>query len=183
MRIVTLMFIAVALLCTTAAAQLKSPRTAASQQMFDELAGKDSELFDAVFNSCNPDKLKELVTEDFEFYHDKWGQTAKSGAEFANAIRNLCERQKKGIDYRARRELDKNSVRVYPLNNYGAVQTGVHRFYKLTEGKKEELTETAVFTHLWKKDNGAWKLARVLSYDHRDPQGVALAGEVSIKPK
>ncbi len=182
MQLVTSIFIAVGLFCTTAAAQSQSPRSSASQQMFDELAVKDGELFGAVFNNCNPDKLKELLTEDFEFYHDKFGQIAKSGAEFVEAIRGMCERQKKGTDYRARRELVKNSLQVYPLNNYGAIQTGAHRFYKLTEGKKDELTETAVFTHLWKKDNGQWKLARVLSYDHRDPKGVALADKVSTKP-
>jgi hypothetical protein len=58
---------------------------------------------------------------------------------------------------------------------------GEHRFYKLTPGKKDELTETAKFTHLWKKENGVWKLARVLSYDHRDPKGASLAQKVSAK--
>jgi len=44
---------------------------------------------------------------------------------------------------------------------------GVHRFYAITEGKEDELTEVAQFTHVWKKDAGNWKIARVLSYDHK----------------
>lgn len=187
MQLCTVVFIitlsALAILPATAAAQSKrsNPCTPA-EEMFHQLAAKDRELFDAAFTSCNADKVKELVTEDFEFYHDKWGQTAKSGAEFVEMIRGTCERQEKGLDYRARRALVKGSVRVYPLNNYGAIQTGVHRFYKLTEGRKDELTETATFTHLWKKDKGEWRLARALSFDHRDPRGVALADKVRKKP-
>jgi ketosteroid isomerase-like protein len=56
---------------------------------------------------------------------------------------------------------------VYPLNNYGAIQVGIHRFYAIAEGKKDQLTETGRFTQVWKKEDGKWKLARVLSYDHK----------------
>lgn len=178
MRIVTSILIAAVLFGAPAAGQTAPPKVSAAQQMSGELAAKDAELFDALFNKCLPDKLKDLITEDLEFYHDKWGQIAKSGAEFVEAIRRGCERQKQGVDYRARRELVKESVRVYPLNNYGAIHMGEHRFFKLTPGKADELTEISKFTNLWKKENGAWRLARVLSYDHRDPQGAPLAERV-----
>jgi len=60
------------------------------------------------------------------------------------------------------------SLKVYPLNNYGAVEVGVHRFFKLTPGKPEQLVEVSQFTHVWKKEEeSGWKLSRVLSYDHR----------------
>lgn len=148
------------------AAQL-SPDPSASQKLFEELAEKDLALFDAVFNTCNLETLGELITEDFEFYHDKHGQIAKSRTEFVEAIRTTCERQKKGLDYRARRELVKGSVVVYPLNKYGAIQMGVHRFYAKAEGKEDRLTEVAKFTHVWKKDGDQWRVSRVLSYDHK----------------
>lgn len=157
--------VAVMFSATTVPAQSSSAKTSASRQLFAELAMKDSELFDTIFNKCNVERLGELITEDFEFYHDKSGQVAKSGKEFVDSIRNLCERQKTGVDYRARRVLVRNSLAVYPLNNYGAVQMGVHRFYPLTKGKSNEI---AKFTHLWKKENGEWRLARVLSYDHKN---------------
>jgi hypothetical protein len=157
---VTVMFSA-----TTVTAQSNSSKIPASRQLFSELAVKDRELFDTIFNKCDVDRLGELITEDFEFYHDKSGQVAKSGKEFVDSIRNLCERQNTGIDHRARRVLVRNSLAVYPLNNYGAVQMGVHRFYPLIKGKSNEI---AKFTHLWKKENGEWRLARVLSYDHKN---------------
>lgn len=165
--IISTAFVAVAVMfsATPATAQSISSKLAASRQLFAELAAKDAELFDTIFNKCNVQRLGELITEDFEFYHDKSGQVAKSGKEFVDSIRNLCERQTKGIDYRARRVLVRNSLAVYPLNNYGAVQMGVHRFYPLIKGKSNE---TAKFTHLWKKENGEWRLARVLSYDHKN---------------
>lgn len=157
--------VAVILSATTVTAQSISSKTAASRQLFAELAAKDAELFDAIFNKCDVEKLANLLTEDFEFYHDKSGQVAKSGKEFVASITNMCDRQNKGIDYRARRVLVPNSLNVYPLNNYGAVQMGVHRFYPLVRGKSNEI---AKFTHLWKKENGEWRLARVLSYDHKN---------------
>jgi hypothetical protein len=141
--------------------------TAVSQELFAELAYQDSVFFDAVFNTCNFEKVGEFITDDFEFYHDKWGLMATAKTQFVESIKNLCERQKQGIDYRARRELVKSSVAVYPLHNYGAIQMGVHRFYKKTEGKEDQLTEVAQFTHVWKNDHGKWKISRVLSYDHK----------------
>ncbi|MCM3902845.1 MAG: nuclear transport factor 2 family protein [Pyrinomonadaceae bacterium] len=150
---------------TSVPAQSSRSKAAISRQVFNELAVKDDELFDTIFTKCNVERLGELITEDFEFYHDKSGQVAKSGKEFVDSIRSMCERQSKGTDYRARRVLVRNSLAVYPLHNYGAVQMGVHRFYPLIKGKSNEV---ANFTHLWKKENGEWKLARVLSYNHRD---------------
>ena len=101
----------------------------ATEALRAEIAAADRKLFDAVFETCDIDAVAALVTDDFEFFHDKWGQTARSGKEFVEAIRGMCRRQKEGTDYRARRELDTSSVQVYPMNNYGAVQIGVHRFF------------------------------------------------------
>ena len=137
----------------------------APSPLHQELAAKDKELFDAVFVSCDLETLTDLLTEDFEFYHDKWGQTASSREQFVGNIRGMCERQKAGTDFRARRDVVQGSLAVYPLKNYGAVQVGTHRFYRLPENT---MTESAVFTHLWKQEDGKWRLARVISYDHKD---------------
>jgi hypothetical protein len=133
--------------------------------LYEELAAKDKALFDAVFTTCDTKVLNDLLTEDFEFYHDKWGQVVSSREQFVGNIRGMCERQKTGEDYRARRDVVPGTLAVYPMKNYGAVQSGEHRFYRLPENK---LTESARFTHLWKQENGQWRLARVLSYDHVD---------------
>ncbi|HSK80348.1 MAG TPA: nuclear transport factor 2 family protein [Thermoanaerobaculia bacterium] len=151
-------------LATGATAQPRSG-PAVTQELIDEITEKDRVFFDALFNKCDVETVGAMVTEDFEFYHDKGGMTASSRAQFVDSIREMCERQKTGVDYRARRELV--SQEVYPLNNYGAVQVGVHRFYQKLEGNGEKLVEIAKFTNLWKKEGDAWRMSRVLSYDHK----------------
>jgi len=138
-----------------------------TQQQFDEVAAADRALFSAFFDRCDLEALAKMVTDDFEMFHDKNGYMTKSGKEFLDGIKETCARQKTGEDYRARRELVPGTLKVYPLNNYGAVETGVHRFYQLLPGKPEKLVEVSQFTHVWKKEEGVWKLARALSYDHR----------------
>lgn len=158
---------AVLLAVCSAPGQAQTAGPSATKELFNELAAKDEALFDAMFNKCDPQGIGALITEDFEFYHDKWGLTATSRTDFVESMRKVCARQASGEDYRARRELVDGSLEVYPLNNYGAIQTGVHRFYRKTEGQPDKLTETARFTHVWKKDKDDWRLARVLSYDHK----------------
>ena len=138
-----------------------------TQQMHDEVAAADQALFSAFFDRCDIESLARMVTDDLEMFHDKNGYMVKSGKEFLDALGSTCARQKTGEDYRSRRELVPGSLKVYPLNNYGAVETGVHRFFQLLPGKPEKLVEVSQFTHVWKKEEGGWKLARVLSYDHR----------------
>lgn len=156
-----------ALLLAACAAHAQRAGPAPTQSLTDEIAIADKALFAAVFDTCDTTALAKMVTDDFEMYHDKGGLTSKSGADFVKAIEGMCARQKTGEDYRARRELVAGSLKVYPLNNYGAVEVGEHRFYKLTPGKPEQLVEVALFTQVWKKEPAGWRLARVLSYDHR----------------
>jgi ketosteroid isomerase-like protein len=135
--------------------------------LIDALAQQDRVLFEAVFG-CQLDVLAGLRTDDFEFLHDEWGQTADSRQQFVDAIAQGCERQKTGSDFKARRELVEGSMTVHVINKYGAMQMGTHRFYALRAGQPDRLTETGRFIDLWKQGaDGTWKLARVISYDHR----------------
>ena len=160
---IALLFIA----CLALGAQAQRAGPAQSQALTNEIAAADKALFAAVFDTCDTAALAKMVTADFEMYHDKDGQASSSGPQFVKDIEGMCARQKTGEDYRARRELVAGSLKVYPINNYGAVEVGKHRFYKLMPGKPEELVEVSLFTHLWKREKDGWKLARVLSYDHR----------------
>lgn len=138
----------------------------ASPELIALLAEKDRQLFDAVFG-CKLDLLATLVADDFEFIHDKWGQTADSGARFLDAMRENCKGQETGQNFRARRELVEGRMTVHVLNNYGAMQMGQHRFYALQPGQPDRLTEDGKFIDVWRQIDGEWKLARVVSYDHR----------------
>lgn len=139
----------------------------APSELWAEILKADQALFQAIFDDCRPEALEGMVTDDFEFLHDRWGQIAKSKAEFITVIRRGCERQKTGIDFKARRELLLDTLHVYPLKGYGAVEMGRHRFYKVEAGKPDTPTEEAPFIQVWRFADGHWRLARVISYDHQ----------------
>jgi hypothetical protein len=113
----------------------------------------DKQLFDA-YNTCNIEKLGTLVVDDLEFYHDKTGLTVGK-KPFLDAIKmNICGK--------VTRELVPGSLEVYPLHGYGAVEIGVHRFHHPGDSDVGE----AKFVTLWQYKDGAWKVTRVISYDH-----------------
>jgi len=146
-RIVGALLIGCASLCPAQDATRSGP-------LFDELAGKDRELFDAAFVACDADKFRAIFTADAEFYHDR------TGAAVGEEVRTLksCPR-----DNGVTRTLVPGSLEVYPMKGYGAIQIGRHVFAR----QGEPGSEVAQFVHLWKQDNGTWRLARVLSFDHR----------------
>lgn len=166
----TLLLLACAATCAGAAespADLRLSRPG-SAELTATIRAQDQALFAAVFDDCNVDAVGDLVTADLEFFHDKGGLSADSGAAFVDSIRKLCARQASGEDYRSRRELVADSLFVQPLGDYGAIETGIHRFYRLQPGKPESLAGEARFAHVWKNEAGHWRLARVLSYAHSD---------------
>ena len=128
--------------------------TARAGPLYDELAGMDKALFEAAFLTCDAARFKAIFTEDAEFYHDR------TGASFGDAARTMksCPR-----DNGVTRTLLPGSLEVYPLQGYGAVQMGRHVFARAGEAGSEE----AKFVHLWKREGDGWRLARVLSFDHR----------------
>lgn len=164
-----------ALALALALAALAAPATAQPARSLDEqVAAADAAFFGALFDRCDPEALAPMVADDLEFFHDKWGRIAKSKDEFLAAIRGMCERQRAGTDFKARRELVPGSSAVFPMKGVGAFQTGRHRFFRVAAGKPDEPTESARFAHLWRQDGERWQLARVYSYDHVDaPSGRA----------
>jgi hypothetical protein len=71
-----------------------------SSQLYRTLKEKDSLLFNAGFNTCDTAELDRLVSDDFEFYHDKSGITP-SKADFITSIQTgLCK-----LSYKPKREL------------------------------------------------------------------------------
>lgn len=137
-----------------------------SSEMFSILKSKDSLLFNIGFNTCDISQFEELVSDDFEFYHDTAGIT-NSKSDFVAMFRDgLCK-----MSYKAIRKLEENSVEVFLLKKngtvYGAIQKGVHRFYAIEGDKPEYFTSIAKFTNIWLLEDDSWKLSRSLSYDHQ----------------
>jgi len=144
-----------------------TPGAQARPGLYEEILKADTEFFKAFFDTCDIETVRRYVTDDFEMFHDKGGRVSTSGADFVKSAQDKCKRQEEGIDFLSARKLVPGTMKVYPLNNYGAVQTGTHRFYAIRKGKPDRLTETAQFTQVWKEENGQWRIARVLSYDHQ----------------
>lgn len=122
----------------------------------DEITQIDEKLFNA-FNSCDLKTMDELFSHDLEFYHDLGGVSGHEGT-MDNTRRN-CER---GLGLR--RSLVEGSVEIYPIEGYGAIQKGKHTFCHLENGKND--CGTFEFVHVWRRTQGGWELARVISYGH-----------------
>ena len=123
-------------------------------------------LFWKAYNACDIENMSEFFTDDVEFYHDKGGLTT-TNKELMSSVKNgLCSNK----DFYLRREAVPGSVQVFPLQKsnitYGAILSGQHVFYINEKGKPEILDGLARFTHVWIQVNNAWKMSRILSYDH-----------------
>lgn len=143
-----------------------TPGAVARPGLADEIRAADAEFFRAFFDTCDVETVRRYVTDDFEMFHDKGGRVITSGAGFVQDTVDKCKRQAEGTDFLSTRKLVPESFKVYAINNYGAIETGVHRFYAVKAGEPDRLTETGQFTIVWKEENGQWRAALALSYDH-----------------
>lgn len=141
--------------CTTSRSVNKLPEVyvPVDQPLYDTLVIMDSILFDA-FNNCRLEVFSELFSDDHEFYHDKGGLTTSKAASVNALKNNICGK--------VRRELVKGSIEVYPIPNYGAVQIGLHRFYN-NQDPPGTPSPIGKFIHTWKRENGHWRITRVIS--------------------
>jgi hypothetical protein len=129
-----------------------------SRELYDTIAKMDSLMFDA-FNAHDADKLQTYFSEDLEFYHDKDGL-----ANFERTMGNFRALFDRNKTTGLRRDLVKGSLEIYPLKNYGAVETCVHRFCHKENGKDDCGSFKNIM--IWQNKNGLWKVSRVISYDH-----------------
>lgn len=133
----------------------------------------DSAVFDAAFVACDAEKNASFFSDDIEFYHDLTGfESGKQVRETFRTLTRNCPR-KQGVT----RELVAGSLRIYPIKDYGAVQTGIHRFVQ-----PDGSGGTAKFVHLWKKTERGWKITRVLSFDHREGTSANESAILELEP-
>ena len=129
------------------------------------IAERDAELFSVMFDQCAPEALSDIVTADFEFYHDKAGRMAGRDAFVADYATG-CEAKKAPDAWRSRRVLVADTLRVYPIPGYGAVEEGTHLFYERQGDGPESLVGRARFSIVWTLEDGRWRAGRALSIDH-----------------
>jgi hypothetical protein len=129
-----------------------------SGALFDELARMDGILFDASFASCDAAKANAIFADDVEFYHDEAGLSV--GEQVRENTRRLSAScpSTRGVT----RSIVPGSLRVFPIEGYGAVQMGAHRF----DERGASTSTLTRFVHVWRLQDGQWRLTRVLSLDH-----------------
>jgi len=137
-------------------AQTKKADSLAQVALYKEIVHLDSVVFNA-FNARDIELFKTLFTADLEFFHDKSGLTG-----YKHTIDFMTTTAKNKTDLK--RELVRGSLEVYPIPGYGAMQIGSHKFCHTENGKAG--CGTFKFVHIWQKKDGAWKISRVVSYDH-----------------
>ena len=117
----------------------------------------DRQLFGA-YNRCDLKKFDSMLADDVEFYHDQGGVTLGHEKLTESIKNNICTGD-------TQRVLVPGTLKIYYMKSYGAIEMGVHRFlHPKTEATNG--TGEGSFVHLWRYKDGAWKVTRVLSYDH-----------------
>jgi hypothetical protein len=128
-----------------------------NQQDLDRtVTALDAALFDS-YNRCDLTKFESFFVDDVEFYHDQGGVTLGKAALTDSVKKNICGK--------VTRELVPSTLHVYYMKGYGALEVGVHRFHHPGHEDTEGVGE-GQFIHLWQYKDGAWKITRVISYDH-----------------
>ena len=136
------------------------------ERLRDAIAARDAELFAVVFEACDPPRLRAMLADDFEMYHDKGGVVALKAEPFvAQYAKDCAARGAKGA-WRSRRELLPETLSVHPVPGHGAIEDGSHVFYERKGDGPEKKVGRARFTQLWTLSPNGWRLSRVFSYAH-----------------
>lgn len=126
--------------------------------LFQKVVALDRALFDA-YNTCDVEAFTSFFVEDVEFYHDKAGTMRGRQALIDSLKGNICGK--------TRRDPIPGTFEVHPMDGFGALHIGAHRF---CDGKAAQCDGTSggvgKFIHLWQESGGAWKITRVISFDH-----------------
>ena len=165
-RTLTFFILLTTVLFTACSAPKQNPVSLAKEyspvdrKLYDSIAYLDSIFFN-VFNTKDLDALEAFLSDNLEFYHDLGGVT--NYTQNIDAFKRTFDSERK-----LRRELVRGSLEVYPIHDYGAVETGIHRFYATEKGQQEKLSSEAKFVQVWQKKNGVWKITRIISYGHNE---------------
>lgn len=151
------------LLTALASAASPMPEGAALRASIE---ARDAEMFQLFFEGCDPARLRTMLADDLEFYHDKVGFVFRNAEAMVADYAKQCAERAKPDAWRSRRELVVSSLIVDPVPGHGAMEAGDHLFYERRGDGPEKLVGQARFAMVWKWDGGQWKLSRVLSFGH-----------------
>jgi len=154
--IISLMAVALCLTAGLVEVVAEESTTADSTNLTQTITQMDTKMFEA-FNAHDVELLMSLFTDDVEFYHDKsgltnWQQTREGFTKMFGSTPDI------------QRALVSNTLRVYPIKDFGAIELGTHRFCHKENGRDD--CGEFPFVMIWKKTADSWKVSRVISYGH-----------------
>ncbi|MBB4079832.1 ketosteroid isomerase-like protein [Lewinella aquimaris] len=126
--------------------------TPVDPELYRTILNLDKQYFDA-YNSCDLTTQEVMYSDDFEFYHDRGGLATSKEQLLAALKANICGK--------VTRYLLPETVEVYPIPGFGAVQLGYHRFENAEEPDAPSLPSR--FFVIWKQDGDNWQLHRIVS--------------------
>jgi len=122
-----------------------------SPELYQEIVKMDSIYFKA-YNNCDIETQASFYSDTIEFYEDKGGlETSK---------KKILESIKNNVCGQVTRILVKGSIEVYPIEGYGAVEMGLHKFHNKVENST---SNPAKFIVIWRNRNNKWQITRVIS--------------------
>ncbi|MCP9234916.1 nuclear transport factor 2 family protein [Lewinella sp. JB7] len=142
-------------LLTTTTLRGQSPipnYTPVDTQLHQTILAMDQRYFDA-YNNCDLTTQAAMYTDDFEFYHDRGG--------LATSKEDLIQALKANICGKVTRYLLPETVEVYPIPGFGAVQLGYHRFENAAEPGAPSVPGR--FVAVWRQSGEKWQLHRIIS--------------------
>jgi hypothetical protein len=101
--------------------------------------------------------LTTYVDTGLEVYQDNIG--VRNDLQAVAAFEALFKK-----DYVLTRALIPGSMEVYPIEGFGAIQSGQHSFSHIEDGKLQ--VAIFKFMHIWRKKNGKWRITRLITYGH-----------------
>ena len=158
LRFPLLLLVLLTVSCMSADAQ----SVAQPDPLFTTIQSLDTKLFDA-YNHCDLTTLAAMVSDDLEFYHDQTGLSVGKAPFLAAIQQNICGK--------VQRTLLQDTLEVYPLKGYGAVEIGIHRFHHPQDPENvgdatPSCSSCPKFVMLWQNKDGVWKVTRAISYNH-----------------
>ncbi len=142
------------------------------EELRGEIIARDSALFWAAFENCDPAALEDLLTEDFRMFHDLAGLAVTGRASFIASLEEQCAARDPGGEnegYSNRRLSVPGSRIVRPLGDWGALEEGAHIFFEWRGANRGwVMTGGARYMHVWRwmPEERRLLLTESLSYDH-----------------
>ncbi len=149
-------YVAAALLIAAALFTGNHAAAQTSGPLYNEIAHLDSLQFGA-FNARNLDQLMNYFDSSLELYQDNTG--VRNFDQTKQAFGSLFK-----MSYTLTRKLVRGTMEVYPIKDFGAIETGHHAFSHMENG--HEQAATYKFMQIWQKKNGVWRVVREITYGH-----------------